>query len=215
MVLKELIENPLLPPAGGPAGAEGALVDGDEVTEEDKAAADTTEVVLEDDELLVVAVLLTEDLGGGATSALVGVGWAMLDETLLLELEDSVPDDAAAVAPEGTISARPPERSRVKLTRLSEEAAWRAGACRCWCGCSSGNSYASLDGFCDWDGRETRCDGHAGCEHGCSDLSPRSHTPARNTSGRRATPAPRRGVLPLSDISGHGASCARRHCSDS
>lgn len=97
MVLNGPEGNPLLSPAagpGGPAGGAGGALEDDEVEvvgegEEDTAAADTG---------VVVVVVVVEAFGGdGGASGL--VGWATLDETLLLELEGSVPDEAAAEAP--------------------------------------------------------------------------------------------------------------------
>jgi hypothetical protein len=113
MVLKEPAGNPLLSPAGLEAAsalAEEVLAEEDEIVVvvvvdgEDKAAAGIVVVVVLDvDELFVV--VLVEALGGGATSDL--VGWASLDETMLLELEVSVPEDAAAEAPKrATVSRR-------------------------------------------------------------------------------------------------------------
>jgi hypothetical protein len=118
MLLNEPSGNPLEPPAGGPAGGPAEAVgvgaeglEGGVVVEEERAAAATVEVVEvvggDDGELfvvVVVVVVLVEGFaagGGGGASAL--VGWATLEETLLLELEVSVPGvDAAAEAPGGT-----------------------------------------------------------------------------------------------------------------
>ena len=100
-----LLNEPLgAPPLPFPAGAEAAAADTNgELEEEGEVvlveagveAADGDEGVIDD--AAEEEVMLVDASGGGATSDL--VGWAMLDETMLLEPEDSVPDVVIAIAP--------------------------------------------------------------------------------------------------------------------
>ena len=117
MELREPNGNPLLAAEGealeaaaGVEGAEGVLEGDVVVMGEDGATAVTTfmeefvdvEAVAGDELLVVVVVVVVEGVdvrdGGGASGL---VAWATLDETLLPELEGSVPDEGAAIAPRG------------------------------------------------------------------------------------------------------------------